>query len=71
MRAAEDRAVMLDTMPDDAAAAMRAGWRERLDRTFERVEDHGAAGHPNLEALVVVVAALLASRHRSPPDTRI
>jgi hypothetical protein len=28
---------------DDAAAAMRAGRRERLNRTFERVEDHGSA----------------------------
>jgi hypothetical protein len=43
MHAAEDLAVMLDAVSDDAAAAMRAGRRERLNRTFERVEDHGSA----------------------------
>ena len=63
MDAAEDGAVVLDPMPDDAAAAMRAGGRERLDRAFEAVEDHGAAAHGDLEALVVVVAALFTSRH--------
>src|SRR5262245_30395129 len=67
--AAKDGAVMFDTMPNDAAAAMGTGRRERLDGTFERVEDHGAAGHRNLEAFVIVVAALLASRHRTPPNT--
>ena len=61
MHAAENRSIMLDAMPDDTAAAMRAGRRERLDGTFERVEDHGAVGHPNLEAFVVVVVALLAA----------
>jgi len=63
MDAAEDSAVVLDPMPDDTAAAMGTGGRERLDRAFEAVEDHGAAAHGDLEALVVVVAALFTSRH--------
>ena len=46
MDAAEDSAVVLDPMPDDAAAAMGAGGRERLDRAFEAVEDHGAGVTP-------------------------
>jgi hypothetical protein len=31
------------------------------------VEDHGAAAHGDRETLVVIVAALLAFRHGSPP----
>ena len=68
MYAAEDGVAVLNTVADDAAAAMRAGGRERLDRAFEAVEDHGAAAHGDLEALVVVVAALRASAHSSPPQ---
>ena len=34
MHAAEDGAVLLDTVPDDAVAAMRASWRERLNRAL-------------------------------------
>ena len=70
MDTAEDSAVVLDPMPDDAAAAMRAGGRESLDSAFEAVEDHGAAAHSDLEALVVVVAALLTSRHGLLPSAR-
>jgi hypothetical protein len=70
MDAAEDSAVVLDPMPDDAAAAMGVGGRERLDRAFEAVEDHGAAAHGDLEALVVVVAALFTSRQWPPPSVR-
>ena len=67
MGAAIDRALMLDPMPYDAAAAMRADRRQHMDRAFEAVEDDGAAAHLHLETLVVVIAALLASRHGTLP----
>ena len=35
MHAAEDVAVLLDPMPDDAVAAMRAGRRKRLNRALK------------------------------------
>ena len=43
----------------------------RLDCTFEAFESHGAAAHANLETLVVVIAALVASRllSSSPSST--
>ena len=63
MDAAEDNAVVLDPMPDDTAAAVKAGGREGLDRAFEAVEVHGAAADGDLEALVVLVAALFTSRY--------
>src|SRR5262245_43305186 len=67
MHAAIDRAFMLDAVSDDAAAAMRAHRRQHMDRTFEAVENEGAAAHLDFEALVVIVAALLASRHGFAP----
>lgn len=63
VRAAEDAAVGLDAVPDDRAPAMRAQGRERVDRTFEAVEDVPPAAHEHLEALVVVVVTDLALRH--------
>ncbi len=35
MDAAEDGVAVLDAVPNNAAAAMSTGWRERLDRAFE------------------------------------
>jgi hypothetical protein len=49
MHAAKDCAVMLDAVPDDAAAAMRAGRRERLNRTFE-------------ESKIIVLPAIVTSK---------
>ena len=63
MDAAIDRVAMLHAMADDAAAAMRADRRERRDGAFERVEDERAPAHGDLEALVIVVAALRAFAH--------
>ena len=51
MHAAEDGAVLLDTVPDDAVAAMRASWRERLNRALKRVKRHATARHRHLKAL--------------------
>jgi hypothetical protein len=63
MDTAENGVAVLHAMADDTAATVRADWRQRLDRAFERVEDHGAAVHPDLETLVVIVAALRALPH--------
>ena len=63
MDAAEDGVVMLQAMPDDAHAAMRADGCERSDRAFERVEDECLPAHGDGEALVVLVAALHAFAH--------
>ena len=63
MYAAENGIAMLHAMPDDAAVAMRADGRERRDGAFEAVEHKRAAVHDDLEAPVVVVAALRAFAH--------
>jgi hypothetical protein len=54
----------LDAMTDDRTFAMRAPRGRRLYRTFERIERPCVVGERYLECLVVVVAALIASRHR-------
>jgi hypothetical protein len=55
-------------MPDDLAAAMRAGGRECMDGTFKAIKGVGLARHPNFECLVVVIAAYIASSHRIASD---
>jgi hypothetical protein len=51
MLAAEEGAVLLEAVPDDADAAVLAGRRQRMDRAFETVERRSRAdawlcGHP-------------------------
>jgi hypothetical protein len=69
MSAAEDVSVVLHPMSDNAAAAMWAAGRESLNRTFEAIEHHGTPAHGDFEALVVIVAALLASGPVSTPSS--
>ena len=57
VRAAIQRARRFDAVSDDAAVAVIANWRERVDRAFEAVEDVRLAGDDDFEALVVFVAA--------------
>src|SRR5688572_26939687 len=64
MVAAEHAPVLLQAVPDDPGAAVRAGGCQRLDRAFEAVEGVGLPGHHHLEGLVVIVTAAFASRHR-------
>lgn len=61
--AAEDLAVSLYSVSNDAAAAVGTLWRERLDRTFEAVERMLRVADHDVESLVVVVAAQIADRH--------
>src|SRR6478752_4532875 len=63
MDAAIDGVAVLHAVADDAYAAMRADRRERGDGAFERVEGERASAHGDLEALVIVVAALRAFAH--------
>ena len=61
--AAEHATILLQSMTDDADAAMPARRRERVDRTLETVENMSLSSHHNLEGFVVLVAAALAFRH--------
>ena len=64
--AAINRVLLLDTMPDYAAAAMFADRGERMYRAFEAVVGVRAAVHRHLERFVVFVAAGFASGHLTP-----
>src|SRR6266436_6628656 len=55
--AAVDAAVLLRPVADDAAAAVGALRRERLDGALEAVERVRGASHRDLERLVVLVSA--------------
>src|SRR5690606_8151940 len=68
MRAAEEAAVALRAMADDAAATVLAGRGHRVDGALERVEGAaGAVGQGDPEGLVVIVAAHVASGHVTAP----
>jgi len=56
VRAAEDLPIGLDSVPDDAAAAMNAARCERVDRTFKAVKGPRRSRQRHLERLVVVVS---------------
>src|SRR4029453_12518753 len=64
--AAEEGAVLLEPVADDADAAVLAGRRQRVDRAFETVEGVGGTVHADLKCLVVVVSAGFASGHDNP-----
>src|SRR4051794_41660891 len=54
--AAKNRAILLDSVPNHVAAAMRARWRESVDRAFERIERVTLARYFNDKRLIVVIA---------------
>src|SRR5687767_2711432 len=58
-------------MPDDPAAAMAAHRGQQVDRAFEAVEGVGLPTQGQLEALVVVVAAVVADSHESTSGVRV
>src|SRR5436190_8988107 len=70
MSAAIDLAAGFDAVADNGAIAMGAARRHRVDRAFEAVEIHRAAGAGDLERLVVIVAADIAFGHRGSPWDR-
>jgi hypothetical protein len=61
--AAEESSADFHAVPDDAATTMAARGGHRGDGTFEAVEDPRRSVARHLERLVIVVAALFASRH--------
>jgi hypothetical protein len=63
MIAAEERALLLEPVPDDMNAAVVAVRREHIDSALEAVEGIGVAFHNHLERFVVVVAAGFAFGH--------
>lgn len=63
VRAAEDRVVLFDPMPDDRAATMRAAGRQRLNGAFKRIKDVRLPVHHDLEGLIVGIAACLTFAH--------
>jgi opacity protein-like surface antigen len=67
MRTAVNDVTLLDSMPDDPDAAMRACRSEFLDRAFETIEGVGFISQIHLESLVIVVAALVAFGHGCIP----
>src|SRR5215831_20368444 len=63
MLAAEEGAVLLESVADDADAAVLAGRRQRMDRALEAVEGVGGTVHADLKRLVVVVSTDFTSGH--------
>lgn len=62
-----DDVILLDTVSDNPATAMRAGRRQLVDCAFETVERVGLAIQNNLECLVVIISAEIASGHDNTP----
>jgi hypothetical protein len=55
--AAENPAFFLDTVSDDATAAVRTVRGERMDRALEAVESMGLASDDYFEILVIAIPA--------------
>ena len=63
MITAEEAAIGLEAVSDDANAAVLALWREHVDRALEAVERVLLTAVTDGERLVVVVAAVIADGH--------
>lgn len=63
MMAAEELALVFDTVAYDGATAMSAGRRQRLDGTFKTIVSVRLAVHDHLKGFVVLVAACFALAH--------
>ena len=61
--ATENLSIRFNAVSDDPAMAMRANWRERVNRAFEAVERVRHTVHDHLKRLVVVVSAGFAFGH--------
>ena len=64
IRAAIKRALRLDPMPDDLAAAVVAHGREFVNRALEAVEGVMRARRNHFKRQIIVVAANLTFSHR-------
>ena len=61
--AAEDLSVRFDAVTDDAAVAVRANRRQRVNCALETVEGVTLTAHDDFERLVIFVFANFARRH--------
>ncbi len=59
-----DRGIYLHSVSDNPAAAVRAGGRQRLNRTFKRIKCMRLAPDKNLKGLIVVVSAGFTNWHK-------
>src|SRR5947208_14939032 len=63
MLAAEEGALLLEPVAENADAALVAGWCQRVNGAFETVVGMGHPAHAQLERLVVIVPAGFTSGH--------
>jgi len=63
MDAAEDLSVRFDAVAYDAAIAVRANGRQRVDRAFEAIESVTLSANNDFKRLVVCVLANFTGRH--------
>src|SRR5215510_9883161 len=63
MNAAIDLPIGLHTVSHDPAVAVRAHWRQRMDRAFEAVECVMLSGYDYFKRLVVFIFTNFASGH--------
>jgi hypothetical protein len=74
MDATEDFAPLLHAMPNDPAVAVRANWRQRVDRALEAIKGVVLAGNDHLKRLVIFIFANFACSHtqtvRAPAPLR-
>jgi hypothetical protein len=54
-------AFRLHAVTDDPAAAMRAGWRQGVDRTFEAIEDMRLTSNPHFKTFIVHIPTYFTS----------
>ena len=63
MHAAEDLSVGFHTVADDSAVAVRANWRQCVDRTLEAVKRVVLVGNDHLKRFVIFIFANFTSSH--------
>lgn len=63
MNAAEDLSLRFDTVSDDPAIAVRAHWRQRMDRAFEAIECVMLSGYDHFKRLVIFILANFTCSH--------
>ena len=63
MNAAIDLSIGFHTMPHNPAIAVRADWRQRMDRAFETIEYVMLSGYDHLERFVIFILANFACSH--------
>jgi len=61
--ATENLSIRFNAMSDDPAMAMRANWRERVNRAFEAVERVVLPANDYFKRLVIFILANFAGRH--------